>query len=227
MRFIMNRFGNILTYQELLTVLPGENNEPLISLNSVCPDIICKYEKTDMIPLTGNDIYVRKTVAEKLCRVQERIKKISSEFQLRVVYGYRHPNIQKKYFNKKKQELLEKENISDENIDAVVHNFIAVPEVAGHPTGGALDLTIVKNGKMVDMGTEIADYSDEEKIKTYSINITSEQMKNRMILHDAMLSEKFAPFYGEWWHFSHGDREWAYFYGEEKSIYSPIFFEKK
>lgn len=223
----MNKFGNILTYQELLTVPLGENNEPLVSLSSVCPNIICMYEKTDMIPLTGNDIYVRKTVAEKLCRVQEHIKKISPEFQLRVVYGYRHPDIQKKYFEQKKQELLNKENISDENINTAVHSFVAVPEVAGHPTGGALDLTIVKNGREIDMGTGIADYSDEEKIKTNSQTITTEQMQNRMILHDAMLREEFAPFYGEWWHFSYGDREWACFYGKETSLYSPVFFERK
>lgn len=223
----MNNPEKILTYKELISVTPGENNEPLISLTLVCPDIICKYEKTDMIPLTGNDIYIRKTVAEKLCHVQERIKKISPESQLRVVYGYRHPDIQKKYFEQKKQELLNKENISDKNIDTAVHSFVAVPEVAGHPTGGALDLTIVKNGKEIDMGTGIADYSDKEKIKTYSENITTEQKQNRMILHDAMLSEEFAPFYGEWWHFSYGDREWAYFYGKETSLYSPLSFEKK
>ncbi|QQR69366.1 MAG: hypothetical protein IPI58_01405 [Alphaproteobacteria bacterium] len=39
-----------------------------------------------------------------------------------------------------------------------------------------------------------------------------------------MTSVGFAPFDGEWWHFSYGDREWAKYYGRSHAIYSQIAF---
>lgn len=223
----MNYRGKIVTYDELISIKSGENNEPLVSLSVECPDIICEYEKTDMIPVVGEEIYVRKSVAEKLSKINKKIKEISETFQLKVVYGYRHPDIQEKYFENKKNELKKKNpNLDEKEIKSLTHNFVAVPEVSGHPTGGAIDITIVDDECMVDMGTLIADFSDEEKIKTFTENITEEQKKNRMILHDAMISEEFAPFYGEWWHFSYGDKEWAFFYNKERSLYSPITLNK-
>jgi D-alanyl-D-alanine dipeptidase len=37
-----------------------------------------------------------------------------------------------------------------------------------------------------------------------------------------MVAAGFAPFYGEWWHFSYGDREWAAVYGEPAALYGPL-----
>ena len=95
--------------------------------------------------------------------------------------------------------------------------------MAGHPTGEAIDLTITCDGKEVDMGGKIADFSVPELLPTYSQQITIEQSNWRIFLHDLMVAEGFAPFYGEWWHFSYGDREWAVFYEHPAAIYSPIF----
>ena len=61
---------------------------------------------------------------------------------------------------------------------------------------------------------------------TYAKGLTDEQIKNRKMLHDLMVEEGFAPFYGEWWHFSYGDREWAAFYDKE-TLYAPIDFRTK
>jgi D-alanyl-D-alanine dipeptidase len=76
------------------------------------------------------------------------------------------------------------------------------------------------------MGTGIADFSEEEKIKTFYKGLSDEQKQNRMLLHDLMVDVGFAPFYGEWWHFSYGDKEWAAFYKHSESLYSPINFRK-
>ena len=121
------------------------------------------------------------------------------------------------YFTKRKDEIAkEKPGISDKDLESYVHNFVAVPDIAGHPTGAAIDATLTTlDGDEVNMGSAIADYSDEDIIKTQADGLTSEQIKNRKLLHDAMVSEGFAPFYGEWWHFSYGDREWAGFYDKK------------
>lgn len=119
-------------------------------------------------------------------------------------------------------------SLSNEELDSLTHNFIAAPSVAGHPTGGAVDVTIVDSfGNELDMGTKIADFKNPEKIKTFAKGLSKEQKKNRLLLHNILVREGFAPFYGEWWHFSYGDREWACFYKKKKTLYSPIKFKIK
>jgi len=44
----------------------------------------------------------------------------------------------------------------------------------------------------------------------------------RLLLHDLMIEAGFAPYYGEWWHFSYGDAEWAAFYEKSKTLYSLL-----
>jgi D-alanyl-D-alanine dipeptidase len=43
-----------------------------------------------------------------------------------------------------------------------------------------------------------------------------------MLLRSVMLQAGFAPFDGEWWHFSYGDREWAYYYKKKYALYSQV-----
>lgn len=183
-----------------------------------------QYEKADMDLFTGDDIFVRDGVAKKIAKTSEALKR--KGLRLKIVYGYRHPTVQKKYFDIRRREIsLSSPTVRGDDLDALVHNFVAVPSVAGHPTGGAIDVTLVdEEGQDVDMGTRIADFSDPERIKTFSRSISQKQKTNRIILCDVLVQGNFAPFYGEWWHFSYGDREWACFYGKEKSLYSPLEF---
>jgi len=37
-----------------------------------------------------------------------------------------------------------------------------------------------------------------------------------------MVEAGFAPFTGEWWHFSYGDREWAAIWGRDAAIYEQL-----
>ena len=90
---------------------------------------------------------------------------------------------------------------------------------------GGSELFIDVSGDELDMGNKIADYANPEVIKTFA-RVTGEQAKNRQLLHDLMVAQNFAPFYGEWWHFSYGDREWAVFYGE-KALYGAVDFRTK
>ena len=43
-----------------------------------------------------------------------------------------------------------------------------------------------------------------------------------VILRKIMLEVGFAPYDGEWWHFSYGDREWAYYYKKYKYLYPQV-----
>jgi D-alanyl-D-alanine dipeptidase len=222
----MDEGGKILTYEDVAKVPLGENREPMVDVTKYSKNIIAHYEQFDMVPFTGRKIFVRDTLAKKLAGVADALQK-KDNYVLRIAYGYRHPQIQKEYFEKERAKLaLSHPALSSEELDSLTHNFIAVPSAAGHPTGGAVDITIATaTGDSLVMGTRIADFSDPEKIKTFAKNIASEEKNNRVMLRDALVKSGFAPFYGEWWHFSYGDREWACFYGEPRSLYSPIEFQ--
>ena len=213
---------HILTYDEMASAEQGASQEPLVDVRKYDPSIVSEHEQSDMQVYTGEAILVRDTVAKNLAEVNKQLRN-ANNLRLRIVYGFRHPKVQEKYFRERK-EVLWRENPSMSEYDLIrlVHDFVAVPDVAGHPMGAAVDLTLVDDSNNpVDMGNAISDYSDPDIIKTFA-EVTSEQTLYRKILHDAMIAQGFAPFYGEWWHFSYGDREWATFYDKKKAIYGPI-----
>jgi D-alanyl-D-alanine dipeptidase len=102
------------------------------------------------------------------------------------------------------------------------HQYIASPDVAGHPTGGAVDVTLCRSGTELPMGGAIWDIRDTERIPTFSEKVTADERSNRLYLRTLMLSADFAPFDGEWWHFSYGDREWAAYYQKEFALYEMV-----
>jgi D-alanyl-D-alanine dipeptidase len=216
----------IVTYDELLTVTASEKlMTPMVPLSEY--GIQTKPWSEDMETYTPGMIFVRKMVAEKLSRINEDLK-WNLGLEILVSYGYRHPAIQQKYFDEYCKKVQETQKVNREDLNRLVHNFIAVPSVAGHPTGGAVDLTFVRrNGEEVDMGTKIADFSQPELLPTFAQNLSSEQKSDRLMLRQYMLSENFAPFDGEWWHFSFGDKEWAYWYKKNSALCSQIDFTFK
>lgn len=207
-----------------------DTGETLVNISKKLKYCIVKYEKADMIPYAGSDIWVRDTVADMLDLASRKLVSKFPDYRLKIVYGYRHPEVQKHYFEKRKGEISQNSDrgISTEELTELTHTMVAIPELAGHPTGGAVDITISTiSGTDIDMGTKIADYSVPSKIKTFDNTLSEEQKYNRKLLHDLMVEEGFAPYYGEWWHFSYGDREWAWFYQKLEALYDQVDFKIK
>ena len=95
-----------------------------------------------------------------------------------------------------------------------ITEFIADPSLSPpHCTGGAMDITLFKNGEEVDMGTKVNEIT--EKSNLMYENLSNEQKQNRKILYQVMIKHGFAPIASEWWHFSHGDMYWASFFNEK------------
>jgi len=216
------RNKKIITYTDVKNIKIGDSTEELVDARAFDDSIVTQYEKFDMVAYAGFDILVRETVARKLARANKRL--VAYGFKLKIVYGFRALEVQTRYFNKRRAELaVTNDNLSLEALAALTHNFVAVPGVAGHVTGGAVDVTLVDNdGADCDMGTKIADYSDEDRIKTFTSGLNADQRHLRAILLNVMTAEGFAPFFGEWWHFCYGDKEWAAYYGKPRALYSPI-----
>ena len=65
-----------------------------------------------------------------------------------------------------------------------------------------MDLTMadLKTGKELDMGSPF-DFFGTESHPFYK-GIDKNQIKNRMMLRNAMLKHGFKPYENEWWHFT-------------------------
>jgi D-alanyl-D-alanine dipeptidase len=209
----------MLTYVDLTTIAVQDNGEPLIPIRETA-NLTTNQIDPDMLTLNGEDIYVRESVANKIGQASLSLATYNSNLRLDVVYGYRSLDIQTALFQRFSEELANTYNGLD--LTEATHRLIAEPSVAGHPTGGAVDIQITDNGTPLNFGADIWQF--DESSYTFNPFINKEAWQNRLLLRRLMISEGFAPFDGEWWHFSYGDREWAYTYGLEAAIYDQIPF---
>lgn len=222
--------AGVARVDDLLSIPIVENGEHLVEIvaaDGLLPEYGKKYN--DMVPVLGKNIYVRRTVYEKLLRVAAALRSVRPSWALRVTYGYRILEIQQKYFDEALEICRKMGGFVDEKdlIDRA-HWFGAHPAVAGHPTGGAVDVTLFDTAAncFVEMGAGVDDFAAGKKVYYASPEISAEAFANRKILRDLMTAEGFSPFDAEYWHFSYGDREWAWICKKTAAHYGQVGLEK-
>ncbi len=213
----------MITYRDLISIKVNDNGDRIVPLEK--DKILFGYmpELSDMKVILGDTIFVREGTYDKLLKAQHSLKTKNPNLSLYVTYGYRSLKIQTERFMLRLKECANIYFQNPEDLYEEVHRSIAVPSVAGHPTGGAVDIKIIDipSGKFLDFGSEQYNYSNK-KYYVYSPNVKGKAMSNRMLLRECMVGAGFAPFDGEWWHFSYGDREWACFYKKHTALYDQI-----
>lgn len=206
--------------RELLHIPVQECDEECVALAEWAP--LCDYQpiNADMRNAPHGGMVARKTLAQKLHEASHLLLTYDSTLQLRVVYALRDKEIQQRYFDTIYVQLQGKfPKLSQEELREKTHLTIAIPEVAGHPCGAAIDVTLLTQGSdELDMGTRIWDLSSE-RVQFFHPDQTLEVKRNRSLLRRVLMETGFCPFDGEWWHFSYGDREWAAYYGMKCAIY--------
>lgn len=211
------------SFRDLLKIKVVENNESLVKLRQ--KNILYGYlpGMLDMQEVLGQKILIRITVSNLLCEAQEKLTVVNPGLSLYVTYGYRTLKIQTMLFLKELTRMTSCYFQNPYDLYETIHRLIAVPNVAGHPTGGAIDITIInrKTREFIDMGSSVYNFKANNCF-VYSPNITKKALKNRLLLRSCMTSVGFAPFNEEWWHFSYGDREWAFYYNRKNAIYDQI-----
>lgn len=212
----------MLKYKDLKRVSVQECKENLVELPRYLP-FQTKQIDARMIAYTGDKIYVRQTVSSMLFKANQLLVKVNPKYKLEIVYGYRALAIQELLYNQFKQKLQDK--FSGKQLIEAIHRYIAVPSVSGHPTGGAIDIQIIMDESPINFGTKIWQFSPSSY--TYSPFVSKCGQSNRLLLKSIMLAVGFAPFDGEWWHFSYGDKEWAKYYKQSYAIYDQIEFKKE
>ncbi len=202
-----------------------ESNEVLIDLRNQ-DELV--YGSVPESPLTKNHyIFVRKRVYEKLCLAQ---KSLPSGWRFRIYEGFRSSEVQQMLFDQQYQKILQefpdkvREEIFYETTRLVspVKNFDGTINIPAHNAGAAIDVEIIaKDGELVDMGMAIKDWQkvNSDLCQTDCNLLDQDIRKNRKILHDVMARHDFVNYPTEWWHFSYGDRYWAYIKDKESAIY--------
>ena len=216
---------NFVKYADLLNVRdadPETDKEKFVFIPADGEFVFGKYEGLADMAAKDPRLPIRKTVYEKLINVGKRLKAIDPPWKLQVAYAFREMRIQQAYF----EEVMEtfKDEFTDElELYERIHERIAIPTVAGHPTGGAVDVAIFDESKggIIDFGTDIDDLTTD-LIYYDAEDISDEAKANRKILRDAMMAEGFAPYDGEWWHFCYGDKEWAFYYNKDRALYNQV-----
>jgi D-alanyl-D-alanine dipeptidase len=199
----------------------GERLVPLAGLHRRLPvdDSIENIRCVGRIPL----FEARAGVAARLVAAAERL---APGMCLLVKESLRPMSLQASAFERRVSRLV-KENpaLTREAAIALASEYVAPPWVAGHPTGGAVDLTLCHaDGREADMGCayDADETASEGLCFSHSERLAGMAKENRHILFSALNAQGFVNYPFEWWHWSYGDRYWAASGAQAHALYDAI-----
>jgi D-alanyl-D-alanine dipeptidase len=195
-----------------------ENNERLVEVVETATLI----HGSQFGPWESNNSYLlRETVATML---DEASRKLSDGYKLAIVEGVRSIEKQQEHWNRKFEHFsAEHPEWSQEEVEHQTALVVArSAPLANNNCGGAVDVALVYNSELVDMGTKPQALAEKKVVEMFLELITNEQVQNRTILREAMESVGFVWYPGEWWHYCYGDRMWAVYTERKECFYGPI-----
>ncbi|MFC6081200.1 M15 family metallopeptidase [Sphaerisporangium aureirubrum] len=206
----------ILLSDHVILRLPVvESGEPLVDLRVI--DALRVDPR--LADAAGAYAHLRVGVADRLVAAQTFLPRA---LRFLVIEGFRPLKLQQQYFDSHVSRLRQSEPGHDPGwYHERASAYIAPHEVAPHVAGAAVDLTLSStDGTEVWMGTEVND-TDTEACHTASTAISAEAMEHRRTLSRALSAAGMINYPTEWWHWSYGDRYWAYATGAAAARYGP------
>jgi len=199
-----------------------ENGENLVDLQNIT-SLFVDLSRENVQKKSPNISFVRESVAKMLINAQE---KLPEGYKLMIKEGHRDIETQREIFDEYKN-FLKKEfpNLSAVELYNKASIYIAPPEIIPpHSTGGAIDLTLMTDkGEEIDMGTQFNADPEESDFSNYTEAPISEIFRERrLILQNAMESVGFVNYPTEWWHWSYGDRYWAFVKDKPFALYNSV-----
>lgn len=212
----------------VLAIPAHDNHEMMVDLAT---QNVISYGPPPLDANNTNYTKIRKTVYDKLLKAQTLLP---NGLTFRLYEGYRSLELQQNIFQERYNRL-RKENprlshqqlfIESTKFVSPVTNLDGSKNIPPHSTGAAIDVYLVdKHGRIVDMGISLDDsYSDLKGIycKTDSQVISEQAKAYRRIMGKALQSVGFVNYPTEYWHWSYGDRYWAYQTNQKFAIYDTV-----
>lgn len=171
-----------------------------------------------------SDVETRLCCREEVARrLVEADRALPEGVRLLVWEGHRPVALQAAYWEEAVETLRERHpDWSEEKLARENAKLVAPPwEAPPHSTGGALDVTLAgESGEELEMGSPLNDSGP--LAHTLAEGVSEEGREHRKLLLSAMEGAGFANYGYEWWHYSYGDRYWAFTKGRPAAIYGPV-----
>lgn len=210
---------------KVISIAIVDNEETFIDLKD---QKLIAHGPSPEIPDNADYTKMRKTVYEKLLQAQALLSKgirfclyegYRSLTLQNTLFHNRYTNISKHYPNWSQEQIF---NETTKLVSPVV-NLDGSQNVPPHSTGGAIDIYLIdEKGQPLDMGIHPKDWMKNEDgsiSQTNSPLISPEAKANREIMNKALEAVGFVNYPTEYWHWSYGDRYWAYQLGHSHAIY--------
>ncbi len=207
----------LLTDPAVAAVRVLECGEDLVDLRET-PELRVDPRKQDG---DGAWARVRTGILDRLLVAQQALP---PTVRLLIIEGHRPAALQRHYFDSHRADLARAHpDWSPRRLDAEASMHVSPLEVAPHPCGSAVDLTLTDNGDELDLGTAVNATPEVSAHACFTAadNIPTGAREWRRVLCEALSGAGLVNYPPEWWHWSYGDRYWAAVTGSECSIYAP------
>ena len=200
----------LLADPEITAVPVADSGEPLVPVPADTADPFGER------PLVRSGVAARLAVAQLLLPPGRR---------LRVVEGHRRPADQRAIWARYEAEVAAAHPAADAALRRrLTSRFVSPIEVAPHVAGAAVDVTLVDRlGRPLDLGTPIDATPEASGGACFTdAPVGPAAREERRLLGEAMRGAGFVNYPTEWWHWSHGDRYWAWTVHAAAAVYGPI-----
>ncbi|MCR9191431.1 MAG: M15 family metallopeptidase [Gammaproteobacteria bacterium] len=209
----------------VLAIPLRHNTEPLVDLRQQTSIV---YGPSPEIPDNQDYTFVRQTIYDKLLTAQQQLP---NGYHFCLYEGYRSLALQKLIFDERYGKVQTRyptwssDQIFLETIKLVspVINQDGSDNVPPHATGAAIDVYLLDDaGQALDMGIHPEDWMMDvsgAKSLTDSKEISETAIKNRRLMSDVLTAVGFVNYPTEYWHWSYGDRYWAFMTKAPQTLY--------
>ncbi|MEA4955723.1 MAG: M15 family metallopeptidase [Pseudoflavonifractor sp.] len=194
----------------------AESGELLVDPTTLSPHILYGAAYVCQgLPGALDHCLVRQGLALRLVQAAE---KLPEGWSLLIFDGLRPLRLQQALYDQFREIVTrERPQASPAEVEMVLETFVAKPvkrrnRPAPHTTGGAVDLTLYRNGATLDMGTGFDDLTSMAHTDwlEHSCPPGQEECRNaRRMLYNLMTSVGLVNYPCEWWHYAYGERQWA------------------
>lgn len=221
---------NTLTYpliadEVILNVDICDNGEALVDIRKLGGVYIGPSPEIDN---NQDYTYMRLSVYQRLLHAQKLLPK---GIYFCLYEAFRSLALQKLLFDERFKRIQEQHPEMNElgwfaetiRLVSPVVNLDGSQNIPPHATGGAIDVYLVDaDGFPLDMGMHPRDWMEDVSgvlSETLSKVITKEAQENRNLMSYALSEAGFINYPTEFWHWSYGDRYWAYMTQAPFAIY--------
>ena len=213
---------------QILSIPIEDNGESLIDLKL---QTTLAYGPSPEIPNNQDYTKMRQGVYDRLVTAQEALP---TGYKLCLYEGYRSLALQHALFQKRYDAIERvhprwtREAIFHETVKLVspITNLDGTRNLPPHATGGAVDVYLLDTeGHVIDMGIHPRNWMQDQDgswSAMDSYKISKQAQEHRRILADALTQAGFVNYPHEYWHWSYGDRYWAFHKEKSEAIYGVV-----